>query len=382
MIHNTRQFGFLIVCSRPSSGNLKWVELRSYPQGTDCVCSCRSGRLLQTHPFSLGLTVSCGAGCPCCLRMQISPQLVNVVFVGVFLTWGLMCIIRRRSGWSGEGQRAAGGGVSSVPTVCSLVTVVCNVAISLLYLCFCFYEYWESWRLDGKSVSYAVSWISASVVAVYCRKRNLIGGSNWPLVLILWWVYSTILSTVSVSFFLITKFRSKGFPLPLVGANVVNMISCALSIVLSSTAVSSSCRGKCEINELMQPLLPGGLERDSKDFEGAGVWSQLTFQWLNPLFKTGQVQNLELKHIPLVPWSESADFASSLLEASLWKQKTGPSSLLKAISFAVWKSMAINGVIAGTMLNFLINYIPGIFILLIQLCFVVIDRCWAPAFLL
>ncbi|PKI77038.1 hypothetical protein CRG98_002541 [Punica granatum] len=270
--------------------------------------------------------------------MQIPLQLVDVGFVGVFLTWGLMDILKRRTG-----RHRAGDRVSSASTVCSLLTVVCNFAISLLYLCFCFYEYWEFKRLDYESVSSAVPWILASAIAVYCR-------SGWPLVLILWWAYSTVLSVVSVSSSLIARSRSGGgFSPSLVGADVVDIVSCALCIILSSAATGSSFCGctRRETKELDQPLLARGSGRDSVDFDSAGVWSRLTFQWLNPLFKTGRVQKLELAHIPWVPRSESAEFASTLLEASLRKQKTGPSSLSKAILLAVWRSMTVNGVIAG-----------------------------------
>lgn len=283
--------------------------------------------------------------------MQISLQLVDVAFVGVFLTWGLMDILRRRTGTSEERQSgaaaAAGDGVSSAPAVCSWVTVVCSFAFSLLYICFSLYEYWLFGRFNSKSVSSAVSWILASVTAVYFRKRNLSRGNHWPVVLILWWICSTVLSTVSVSFIII-RLRSKSFhPPPLVRADVVNIVSCALSILLCSTAISTSCSGPRQTDELERPLLPGGSRKDSEGFDSAGVWSRLTFQWLNPLFKTGRVQKLELVDIPLVPQSESAEFASSSLEASLRKQKTGHSSLPKAISFAVWRSMTINGAIAG-----------------------------------
>ncbi|KAK4740720.1 hypothetical protein SAY87_024308 [Trapa incisa] len=274
--------------------------------------------------------------------MHISLLLVNVVFVGFFLIWGFDCIVRRGKGRQGERLRPGddddGEGVSSVPSVCSLATVICNFAIFLLYVWFSFYECWELNRLDYYFVSFAASWGLASVVAAaYGGKRNLRGGHDWPLLLILWWVYSTILSTVSLSSSLMAHSRS----------SIVDVISCALSITLSSTAISSSCRCNREANELVQPLVPSGLDRDSVDFEKAGVWTRLTFRWLNPLFRIGRLQKLELKHIPLTPRSESVDFASSLLEASLWKQKTGPPSLLKAIFFAVWRSIAINGVIAG-----------------------------------
>ncbi|KAK4773815.1 hypothetical protein SAY87_028834 [Trapa incisa] len=285
-----------------------------------------------------------------------SLQLVNVVFVGGFLAWYLANILRRRSEWWREERRRSVSS-SSAPSVCSWVSVVCCFAISLLYTCSCVYEYRLLGSFDSKSVSSAVSWISASAAAVYyCRKRDLSRGNYWPLVLILWWIYSGLLSSVYVTFIIIRRLGSKDFhPTPLVGAaDIVNIISCALSLVLCSSAIFTSCSGSHRSNELERPLLPGGSRNDSGDFDSAGVWSRLTFQWLNPLFKTGRQQKLELLHIPLVPQSESAEFASSALEASLRKQKTGHLSLPRAILFAVWRSMTINGVIAG--INTLASY--------------------------
>ncbi|KAK4756885.1 hypothetical protein SAY87_007012 [Trapa incisa] len=136
---------------------------------------------------------------------------------------------------------------------------------------------------DSKSVSSAVSWISASAAAVYyCRKRDLSRGNYWPLVLILWWVYSGLLSSVYVTFIIIRRLGSKDFhPTPLAGAaDIVNIISCALSLVLCSTAIFTSCSGSHRSNELERPLLPGGSRNDSGDFDSAGVWSKLTFQTL------------------------------------------------------------------------------------------------------
>ncbi|KOM42020.1 hypothetical protein LR48_Vigan04g221800 [Vigna angularis] len=88
-------------------------------------------------------------------------------------------------------------------------------------------------------------------------------------------------------------------------------------------------------------------EHDEEAFTNASEWNQLIFRWLNPIFKTGRVKKLELPHIPPVPCSESAESASSMLEGSLRKQKLGEGSLAKAIADSVWKSLALNAVLAG-----------------------------------
>ncbi|QHO49776.1 hypothetical protein S83_001605 [Arachis hypogaea] len=88
-------------------------------------------------------------------------------------------------------------------------------------------------------------------------------------------------------------------------------------------------------------------DEDGENFTTAGIWSQLTFRWLNPIFRKGRVQKLELAHIPDVPHSDTAENASSLLEESLGKQKLEGASLTKAITSSVWKSLALNAVFAG-----------------------------------
>ncbi|XP_020978056.1 ABC transporter C family member 6-like [Arachis ipaensis] len=99
------------------------------------------------------------------------------------------------------------------------------------------------------------------------------------------------------------------------------------------------------VSVMAQLLVHPGEEEDDDDdddgenFTTAGIWSQLTFRWLNPIFRKGRVQKLELAHIPEVPHSETAENASSLLEESLGKQKLEGNSLTKAITSSVWKSL-------------------------------------------
>ncbi|KAK8617889.1 hypothetical protein V6N13_080793 [Hibiscus sabdariffa] len=112
-------------------------------------------------------------------------------------------------------------------------------------------------------------------------------------------------------------------------------------------------------SELERPLLLPEEEasscRDDGNFSNASILSQLTFQWLNPLFEKGRIEKLELHHIPTVPESETAENASLLLEESLRKQKMQVTSLPKAITGTIWKSLAINAVFAG--LNTIASYV-------------------------
>ncbi|KAI4384181.1 hypothetical protein MLD38_002369 [Melastoma candidum] len=75
-----------------------------------------------------------------------------------------------------------------------------------------------------------------------------------------------------------------------------------------------------------QPLLgkedKEAVECNMCGYDDAGFWSRLVFQWLNPLFRRGKKERLELAHVPDIPRSESAELASSSLEESIRKHKT------------------------------------------------------------
>ncbi|CAN6727014.1 unnamed protein product [Malus baccata var. baccata] len=108
--------------------------------------------------------------------------------------------------------------------------------------------------------------------------------------------------------------------------------------------------GRIKSNYLKHPLLEKEDEipsQESDTYTNAGIWSKVTFQWLNPLFKRGRIQKLELPHIPSVPPSEKAEYASCLLDELLTKQKMEDSSLPNSIMRAVRISLSVNGVFAG-----------------------------------
>jgi len=102
-------------------------------------------------------------------------------------------------------------------------------------------------------------------------------------------------------------------------------------------------------DELNQPLLTredsGHSSRDR--FSSSRWWSQLTFQWLNPVFEKGHQVRLEIEHIPAVPQSERADQSYALLQETMHKQNPEPMSLQKGIICAVWTPLVINAVFAG-----------------------------------
>ncbi|XP_064934555.1 putative ABC transporter C family member 15 isoform X2 [Musa acuminata AAA Group] len=133
---------------------------------------------------------------------------------------------------------------------------------------------------------------------------------------------------------------------------VVSSFRLSLLLCFSAPFMSSSKPNP----ELEQSLLPQEDDCLSGDyFSIAGFWSRLTFRWLNPVFAKGRAERLELRHIPGVPRSETAETSLCLLQESLRQQKLESASLPRAIIRAVWRSLALNAVFAG--LNTLSSYL-------------------------
>lgn len=133
------------------------------------------------------------------------------------------------------------------------------------------------------------------------------------------------------------------FPAP----NIVGFTSFSLSVFVCFTAL---CMSSFRSNvELEQSLLSNNEDCASAidNFSRAGLWSRLTFRWMNPVFDKGRAERLELSHVPRIPQSETAESSSSLLQESLRKQKQGQASLPRAIISTVWRSLALNAIFAG-----------------------------------
>ncbi|XP_062157642.1 putative ABC transporter C family member 15 [Alnus glutinosa] len=274
--------------------------------------------------------------------MDISLEVVNGAFVIAFLTWVLRDVWRQRrdSGDVNLEQRPTRG-----YRVFTTITVLSNVMVSISYLGFVLFEYWNHRNIARKYVFLAMTWFLATLLTIYAKKRTLGEDKRWPLVLTLWWVFSCVFDSVSLSIYAITLLRSMDLPIFMPEPNIVDFTSLPLALVLCFSAFPSSCTRKR--SDIVEPLLRKENGSSSAGFTNAGIWSQVTFQWLNPIFKIGRIQKLELPHIPSVPQSETAEDASLLLEESLRKQKFEDSSLPKAIAYAIWKSLLTNAAFAG-----------------------------------
>ncbi|KAL1106588.1 hypothetical protein V6Z11_D04G215300 [Gossypium hirsutum] len=285
--------------------------------------------------------------------MEVSLEVVNVPFAIALLAWIIIDILKRRGHENdSNNDDDVKGKIRGYLRVFNVVTVVFSIIIFVLYLGFGFYTYWNYGIVPTKSVCLAITWFVASLVLIYWMDRGFSElKPRPPLVLILWWVFSFGLVSFSVLVYVVRLLGFRELPYRLPEPDIVDVVSLPLLVLFC-------CRCCCRPlshGELERPLLLRKENDDDSSFNNASIWSQLTFQWLNPLFEKGRIEKLELHHIPSVPESETADNASLLLEESIRKQKTKSTSLPKAITGTVWKSLAINAVFAG--LNTIASYI-------------------------
>ncbi|KAK6160332.1 hypothetical protein DH2020_003713 [Rehmannia glutinosa] len=202
-----------------------------------------------------------------------------------------------------------------------------------------------------------MAWCCACVVAVYSVGRV---PKRWPIILIVWWGFSSTCGSVVVVFDLLHRFEFVKIPKFLPKPNIVDFASLPLCLLLCFNAVRKNTDTAEIMSDTTKPLLDNQLDKNSDPFSSAGIWSHLTFRWLNPLFEKGHHDKLQPEDVPPIPRSETADEASSLLEESLRKQKAQITSLPKAILNAIGTPLAINAVFAGV--NTIASYVGPLLI--------------------
>ncbi|KAK7359418.1 hypothetical protein VNO77_01378 [Canavalia gladiata] len=281
---------------------------------------------------------------------------VNVAFFYVILIWLLLHTLRQSKRSSVHLVNFKQGS-----KVFAAFTVLSCAIIFLLNVALAFYQYSTRRTIGYDSVSLALTWILATVVSFYSAKTTLRENKRFPFVLILWWIFATIVVTLSVSVKVVKNLESINLWFFLSADNIVDTVSLPLLLLVCFNALLNVCAR--ESTDVEQVLLQKELEssrEDEETFTNAGTWSKLTFRWLNPIFKTGRIQKIELANIPHVPHSETAENAFSTLEESLRRQKLEGLSLAKAIAHSVWKSLALNAVLAGV--NTVASYIGPLLI--------------------
>ncbi|XP_071925966.1 putative ABC transporter C family member 15 [Coffea arabica] len=288
--------------------------------------------------------------------MEFTLKLINVVFSFVLLMWLFKDTWKR---WR-ESERTKRGNLRE-STIFNKITVLLNFVIAISYLGYSFYEFWRLKTFTVDSVFTFLTWMLACAIAVISFGRTRGEQKRWPLVLIMWWFISCIFDILFVSVYVLDRFEYSVLPKILPKINVVDIASLPISILLSFNALLN--RSAKERNDTEQQFLEKKVEYQPEHldaFSTAGIWSKLTFIWLNPLFKIGYLEKLKLEHVPSIPKSETAAQAFSSLEESLCKQKKQKSSLLNAIIHTIWKSLALNAAFAGA--NTLASYVGPLLI--------------------
>lgn len=268
--------------------------------------------------------------------------LINVAFFCLFLTCVLVGVVRKRRR---DGDGAADSEDVRKSTVFTMVPILSNVIMCVSHLGFCLYEFLSLETISLVSIFSAMTWVLATIIITVTRENK-----RWHLLVTSWWVFSSILSSLSVFVCIVTRLKILTLPDFLPQATIVDFVSLIpLWVLLCFNVLPLNC-GKKQ-TDLQHPLLEnkgeGSLSHGVDPYSSAGIWSKLTLLWLNPLFRKGRVQKLELHHIPSVPRSEKAETAFSLLEETLKKQKTENKSAPKALFYSVWRSLAINAIFAG-----------------------------------
>lgn len=261
--------------------------------------------------------------------MEITLRLINVAFFLILLLCFLVDFFKKNEQGRKEKRE------TRKSTFFTKITVLVNFSIAISYLGFCV------WKLRGfvfeESVFCVMTWSLASIIAAYSLKTE----KRWPLLLIIWWVFSSIFDIVLVSFHLLNHYniytKAPHFvPKP----NIIDFASLPLSILLCFNALPTHSPNK--LSEIEEPFL----HKDDV-FSNTGIWSLITFRWLNPLFNKGHKEKLRVEHIPSIPHTETCNEASSLLEDALRKNKAATLSLPHAILHMIWRPLACNALFAG-----------------------------------
>ncbi|KAM3202809.1 putative ABC transporter C family member 15 [Capsicum annuum] len=276
--------------------------------------------------------------------MDITLTLINMAFFLFLLICFLVDFFKNNGGEEGFAETRE----RRKSTLFTKITILVNFSIAISYLGFCLHEFWKLRTfVFEESISCVMTWSLASLVAAYSSNRE----KRWPLLLIIWWVFSSIFDIIRVSLHLFnhcTNIFTKA-PHFLPKPNIIDFVSLPLSILLCFNALPAFSPKKH--SETEQPFLNKEVNKrvlkHDDAFSNAGIWSQITFRWLNPLFKTGHEEKLRVEHIPSIPHSETSNEASSLLEDALWKKKASTLSLPDGILHMIRRSLAYNAVFAG-----------------------------------
>ncbi|XP_022944933.1 putative ABC transporter C family member 15 [Cucurbita moschata] len=272
--------------------------------------------------------------------MDFASVIVNAVFIFAFSIWVL---VHFRCGNPRLRNTAARGSKWLVR-----ITIFSNAVLPFLYCGFAVDEYLNSKFVCWELAISALTWSLAAAIAIYWRNGVCHEGKPWPMILVVWWVFSCFYGLGCLILFLLTHLKSMEIPRFLPKPTIVDCASFTLCLIICCTALTVSySKNHNDLEKLLLQTENVCSSEDHGGFVSPGLWSQITFRWMNPLFKKGRIQKLELAHVPCVPQSETAEYASMLLEESLERTKIESSSLPKAIVLATWKPLVLTAIFAG-----------------------------------
>lgn len=145
-----------------------------------------------------------------------------------------------------------------------------------------------------------------------------------------WFVFSLLISAVNVED--LVKNRS---------LDTINIVSWIVSLLLLFCSIRLSFRNHAnEQNErlsLYQSLLVDNNEKKVLQLKSSGIFSRLTFSWLNPLLKVGKLKPLSLSDIPSLDSEDGALVAYQKFAKEWESQKKNKPRSKNLIFFALAK---------------------------------------------
>ncbi|KAJ9705299.1 hypothetical protein PVL29_003379 [Vitis rotundifolia] len=238
--------------------------------------------------------------------MDSSLGLINVAFFWLHLTQVLVRVLRKMR--DGGGADSEDGPTMRKSTVFTVVYVLSKAIICVSHLGFCLYEFWSQETINLVHIFSTMTWVLVAIIIVSCFRNNTTRENKmWPLILTSWWVSSSILSSLSVSVYLVTRLKILTLPdfwpdfVP--QATIDDFASLIpLWILLCFNVLPFNCGKEHSGREHPLPESEGeNLSHGVGPYSSAGIWSKLIYLWLNPLFRKGRVQKLESHHIFSIP---------------------------------------------------------------------------------
>ncbi|MCD7463532.1 hypothetical protein HAX54_050800 [Datura stramonium] len=124
--------------------------------------------------------------------MDITLRVTSVAFFLLLLIRFLVDFFKKNGGKEAFAEKRE----RRKSTFFTKITVLVNLSIALSYLGFCFHEFWKLRTfMFEESVFSFMTWSLASVIAAYSINKE----KRWPLLLIIWWVFSSIFDLLLVA---------------------------------------------------------------------------------------------------------------------------------------------------------------------------------------